>query len=445
MATTSLLFGDSTLLGMTSATQISHASATRASFAALPTVSYSGTGPASGSEFTVAVSISSYTDAFPNPSGVVYITSLGATGQATILGGGSISAGYSFGVGTAVIFTSSSSADLQAFLRGIYIGDTAPLSVSDHFKLNLQFDDGAGQGGTALYYDVACYLRGTGIATAQGDVAVEDLRIGDMLRTASGALKPVKFIGTQSFEAEFIAATPSQRPVLIRKDAIGEGLPARDLSVSAMHSLYIDDVLVPAVALVNGVSIVRADAPDGVEYFHIELDRHEVILAEGLPAESFIDDQSRAIFDNAFEYEALYGEGERIAPVAPRIEEGYTVDTIRRRIAARAGVAFAATAAPMSTVGHVERLQDGLLQGWVMNQDAADAAVELDILLDGEVVGRTIANRYRTDLDHAGLAGGRCGFTMMLPAAATSLDQVQVRIAATGIDLRKAAPMVAAV
>jgi hypothetical protein len=378
---------------------------------------------------------------------VIYLTSLGASGSATWNGtstNGSVSTPYSFGLGTSVTFTASSQADLVAFLKGIYIGDTESTSLSDQFKLTLRYNDGAGSATQALYYDVACYLRGTGIATDQGDVAVENLRIGDLLRTVDGGLKPVKFIGTQSFEPEFIAATPSQRPVLIRKDAIGEGLPARDLSVSPMHSLYLDEVLVPAVALVNGVSIVRADAPNGVEYFHVELDAHEVILAEGLPAESFIDDDSRAVFDNAFEYEMLYGEGERISPVAPRIEEGYMVDAMRRRIAARAGVDFTTEGPAVSTIGHVERLEDGVLKGWVMNQTAADVAVELEILVDGESVGRTLANRYRTDLDHAGLAGGRCGFTMALPVAAISLDQVQVRIAATGADLRKAATVAAA-
>jgi hypothetical protein len=441
MATTTVSFGTgNTLLGLDSYVRTSPLAATRASFQALPTASY--TGAASAASYVVTLQTGKIGPVGLTPSSVIYLTN---TAGGTINTADGVTTQTTFGANTTVTFTTTSTTDLVNFLKGIYLGDTAPLSVSEQFKLTLTFNDSSGNspGQLADYYDIACYLRGTGIATAEGEVAVEDLRIGDMLRTAGGGLRPVKFIGTQSFEAEFIAATPSQRPVLIRKDAIGEGLPARDLYVSAMHSLYIDEVMVPAVALVNGVSILRADAPEGVEYFHVELDRHDVLLAEGLPAESFIDDDSRAVFDNAFEYEALYGEGERIAPFAPRIEEGYVVEAMRRRFAARAGVELPAVT-PVSTIGHVERLKDGELTGWVMNQDAPDAAVELEVLVDGEPAGRCIANRYRTDLDHAGLAGGRCGFTMALPVAATSLDQVRVRIAATGADLRKAVPVAAA-
>jgi hypothetical protein len=440
MATTSLTFGTgNTLLGLDVSSAGAPIAGTRAQFRAFPTVSY--TGSATATSYTAQVFMTKV-GSLPTPNSVIYLTS---TAGGTVSTGVGTTTATSFGPNINVTFTTTSNTALMNFLQGIYLGDNSATNVSDDFQLTLRVKDNtANQGTITEVYNIACYLRGTGVATAEGEVAVEDLRIGDLLRTVDGGLKPVKFIGTQSFEAEFIAATPAQRPVLIRKDAIGEGLPARDLYVSPMHSLYLDDVLVPAVALENGVSILRADAPEGVEYFHIELDRHDVILAEGLPAESFIDDDSRAVFDNAFEYEALYGEGERIARFAPRIEEGYAVEAMRRRIAARAGVQAPDAVPPVSTIGHVERLADGVLTGWVMNQAAPDAAVELDVLVDGEVVGRGIANRYRTDLDHAGLAGGRCGFTMALPNSAASLEQVQVRIAATGAALRNAAPVAAA-
>lgn len=437
MATTTVSFGTgNTLLGVDDYPTTSHGAATRASFQAFPTVSYTGAG--SASSYQVVLNTGKLGFGGTTPHSVIYLTT---TAGGTVTVDGSTTTETIFGVNTLVTFTTGSTTDLVNFLKGVYLGDTAPITVSESFNLQMVFSDSSGQNTPAItsYYDVACYLRGTGIATAQGEVKVEDLRIGDMVRTAGGGLRPVRFIGTQSFEAEFIAATPSQRPVLIRKDAIGEGLPARDLYVSAKHALHIDDVLVPAVALVNGVSILRADMPQGIEYFHIELDRHDVLLAEGLPAESFIDDDSRAVFDNAFEYEALYGEGERIESCAPRIEHGHAVEAMRRRFAARAGLELS-TIAPTTTIGHVERLEGGELVGWVMNQEAPDSAVELEMLVDGEAVGRCIANLYRTDLDHAGLAGGRCGFTMAMPAAATSLDQVQVRVVATGAELHKAVP-----
>ena len=348
MATTSLTFGsDSTLLGLDVYPKVPAGAGTRSQFKAFPNASYTGSGATS---FSVTLVTGKIGTGGNTPSSFIYLST---TAGGTVSTGGATTTDTTFGANTVITFTTSSATDLVNFLRGVYIGDTSPTTVAESFKLALTAQDNTGnQQQVNSYYDVPCYLRGTGIATAEGDVAVENLRIGDLLRTKDGALKPVKFIGTQSFEAEFVAVTPSQRPVLIRKDAIGDGLPARDLYVSPLHCLYIDDVLVPAVALINGVSILRADAPNGVEYFHIELDAHEVILAEGLPAESFIDDQSRAVFDNAFEYEMLYGEGERISPVAPRIEEGYSVDAMRRRIAARAGVEFAAVT-PVSTIGHV--------------------------------------------------------------------------------------------
>lgn len=433
MATTILSFGTGdTLLGLDTAPSGSPETATRASFQAFPTVSYSGT---TTSSFTVTLALSKASGLGTQQYVVGYLTNLAG---GTVHDQSNNAVGSSFTAATQVTFLTSSSSSLIDFLKGLYIGDTAPTSISDSFKLYMSVTDGTTPSSTnTTYYTVACYLRGTGVTTEHGEVAVEDLRIGDKLRTLDGALKPIKFIGTQTFEPEFIAATPSQRPVLIRQGAMGPNLPARDLYLSPMHSLYVDDVMVPAVALENGVSIVRADVAGDVEYFHIELEDHDVIFAEGLQAESFIDDQSRAVFDNAYEYEVLYGEGERIQPYAPRIEEGYQLEAMRRRFAEMAGVTQNAATAPEKLVGHVERIEDGVLEGWVMDQ-ANDSAVELEILVDGEAVGRTLANRYRADLDHAGMAGGRCGFTMAVPASATSLDQVDVRVVASGTVLRKA-------
>lgn len=434
MATTVLSFGTgNTLLGLETAPNAARDTGYRASFRVLPTVSFSGNATAN---FSVTLSLLKAVGGGTQPYVVGYLTSLG---------GGSVhdqnnnAVGSSFTSGTVVTYTTTSSTDLLNFLKGLYIGDTAPVSQSDSFRLYMSVSDGTTSASTnTIYYNVACYLRGTAVATEHGEVAVEDLRIGDKLRTLDGSMKAIKFIGTQTFEPEFIAATPSQRPVLIRQGAMGPNLPARDLYVSPMHSLYVDEVMVPAVALENGVSILRADVPGNVEYFHLELEGHDVIFAEGLQAESFIDDQSRAVFDNAYEYEVLYGEGERIQPYAPRIEEGYQVEAMRRRFAELAGVAQDVAGAPEKLVGHVERIEDGVLEGWVMDKANA-GAVELEILVDGEVVGRTLANRYRADLDHAGMAGGRCGFTMAVPASAASLEQVEVRALASGTVLRKAA------
>ena len=285
---------------------------------------------------------------------------------------------------------------------------------------------GAASSSTAPAYNVApCYSRGTLIAVPGGSCAVEELRIGTVILTADGAARPVKWIGTSFLTAAGVAATPSLRPVLFQPDAIAPGIPARALFVSPMHGMMIDDVIVPAAALVNGVTISRPDCAGGVDYFHVELDAHELILAEGAVGETFMDDASRAMFDNAAEYTALYGGGTVSAMAAPRVQEGYLLEAIHRRLAG------AATASPVrgELRGLVERITDGVLEGWATN---GAAPVELEELVDGEVVSRLLANRFRTDLDDAGIPGGRAGFTVVLPASVDSLDQVAVRGAADG-------------
>jgi hypothetical protein len=95
-------------------------------------------------------------------------------------------------------------------------------------------------------------------------------------------------------------------PILIEAGALDENLPRRDLYVSPEHSLYIDGVLVPAEHLVNGVSVVRCINAESVHYFHIELERHDVIFAEGAAAETFVDCDNRLMFHNAAEFNELY-------------------------------------------------------------------------------------------------------------------------------------------
>ena len=86
----------------------------------------------------------------------------------------------------------------------------------------------------------------------------------------------------------------------------------------------------------------------------------------------------------------------------------------------------AAPAAAGPVIGKLERIENGVLQGWMVDAAGAEA-VEAEVLVDGEVVGRVVANRYRGDLDQAGIAGGRGGFTIALPASAERLEQVTVR------------------
>ena len=160
-----------------------------------------------------------------------------------------------------------------------------------------------------------CFLAGTAVRGATGDKAIEDLRPGDTILTASGAEVPVKWLGVQTVSTRF---GPAERvmPVRIRAGALGDGLPLRDLTLTADHALLIDGLLINAGALVNGTTIdwvPLGEFGDGYTVYHVETEDHDIILAEGMPAETFIDYVGRAAFDNHAEYLDLYG-AERIIP-----------------------------------------------------------------------------------------------------------------------------------
>jgi hypothetical protein len=101
--------------------------------------------------------------------------------------------------------------------------------------------------------------------------------------------------------------------------------------------MYLDGMLIPARALVNGTSIRQEQSLSEVTYFHLEFDHHAVIWAEGAPSESFVDEASREMFDNAEEFHRLYPRNVRKPPdlCAPRVEEGRELERVRQRLAAR--------------------------------------------------------------------------------------------------------------
>mgnify|MGYP000271208493 FL=1 len=185
-----------------------------------------------------------------------------------------------------------------------------------------------------------CFAAGTMIATPDGECAVETLAIGDMVLTANGKSVPVKWVGRQTVSKTF---TPSERfvPVRVKAGALGGGLPKRDLVLTADHALVIDGLLVNAGAIVNGTSIAWEPfdtLPESVTYYHVETEAQDIILAEGAPAETFVDHVTRRRFDNFAEYEALYGDEATIPSLEmPRVSAARLVpQQLRERLGIRA-------------------------------------------------------------------------------------------------------------
>ena len=215
-----------------------------------------------------------------------------------------------------------------------------------------------------LTTDVTCFVRGTRILTESGEIAVEALRIGDRVVTASGATRPVKWIGHRAYDGRFIAGNRNALPIRIRAGALDENVPHRDLLVSPHHAMLLDGVLIPAEHLLNGASILQEEAVESVAYFHIELDSHDVLIAEGAAAESFVDCDSRALFQNAAEFRALYPDAEppRWRFCAERVEGGAVLERVWRRLAERAGVV---TTEPGGALrGQLDTVSRGAVAGW---------------------------------------------------------------------------------
>jgi hypothetical protein len=157
---------------------------------------------------------------------------------------------------------------------------------------------------------VVCFAKGTLIATPSGEKTVETLCIGDRIVCSDGREVPVKWIGRQTVSTRF---GPAERLMLVRFAAgsLGDGLPQSDLTVTVDHGMLVDGVICHAGALVNGTTISRvplAEMGETYTVYHIETEAHEIILANGAPAETFIDNVSRRVFDNYAEFETLYGD-----------------------------------------------------------------------------------------------------------------------------------------
>jgi hypothetical protein len=168
----------------------------------------------------------------------------------------------------------------------------------------------------------SCLLRGTNVQTVMGERKIEDLVVGDLLQTVFGGVRPIQWIGRFPIKK----SDPSRPwvkealPVRIARSAIAPDVPHADLYVTGWHALLVDGLLVPACCLINGTTIRRHEAREGdeLEFFHIKFESHDAIYAEGVPVETLLSVDERAV--NFAEYFRRYGvpetQGTRCAPFA---------------------------------------------------------------------------------------------------------------------------------
>jgi hypothetical protein len=242
---------------------------------------------------------------------------------------------------------------ISAIVASAIIAKTTPAAADNNDK-NKHHD----------HNDRSCFVKGTAIRTVDGDRKIEDLAVGDLLPTVFGGMCPIQWVARYRFKRSdpTKAWVKNVLPIRVARSALGPDVPHADLYVTDHHALLIDGVLVDAGNLINGTTITRYDARDfdELEYFHIKLEPHDVIFAEGAPCETLLSVDENAA--NFAEYLRQYGplttkETIRCAPslryggrrdeikscfrsaTSPWIDRRQRVDIIRDKLDAR-GIAL---------------------------------------------------------------------------------------------------------
>lgn len=174
---------------------------------------------------------------------------------------------------------------------------------------------------------VTCYLAGTHIETADGPRPIEELRVGDKVRTRDHGLQEIRWIGQSKVKGHGKLA-----PVRIMAGSLGSDCPTQDLLVSRQHRMLIsskvcarmfgsDEILVPAIKLTTLPGVFVEESVQDITYFHLMTDAHEVIYAEGAPSETLLTGPQavNALSPEALEeLEAIFPDVLKVSPVPAR-------------------------------------------------------------------------------------------------------------------------------
>lgn len=192
---------------------------------------------------------------------------------------------------------------------------------------------------------VACFVAGTRIATPDNEVPVELLLPGDVVLLARGAVGRVVWLGRRRIDCRRHPRPHGVWPVLVRAGAFAPCVPKRDLLLSPDHAVFAGHVLIPIRHLLNGTTVVQCEV-DTVLFYHVELERHDVLLAEDLPVESYLPTGDRDAFENAGRVVRLHPTFGRTVrdtatlwdalACAPLRVVGPEIDRLRQRLARRA-------------------------------------------------------------------------------------------------------------
>jgi hypothetical protein len=252
-----------------------------------------------------------------------------------------------------------------------YINTTALVSGSTTHAANINAASGV------VTIQAVCFAEGTLIQTARGPVAVEHLTPGDLAVTASGTRRPIVWIGHRTIDLTRHPEPMLARPVRVAAGAFPGGLPQRDLLLSPDHAVVWDGALVPVKHLVNGGSIAIDTVCRSVTYYHVELDSHDILMAEGLPAESYLDTGNRGFFANGGQPVVLF-------PGFVTGQEGRTAQSCLPFAApAQAETAWRALASYARSLG------------WTLPRPVTTSDADPHLLLDGRRIGPAAVDGQR--------------------------------------------------
>jgi hypothetical protein len=219
---------------------------------------------------------------------------------------------------------------------GDALGTFATINMVGNYQTSDFYIKPDGNGGTDI---LLCMATGTKLSTVEGWCKVEKLEPGNRMMTASGESRPVRWIGRRVVNLAKHPYPEKVCPVRVLKGTFGFNCPQTDVLLSPDHAVFTDGVLIPIRYLINGDSIRQEFDRSTITYYHVELDRHDVLIADGLQVESYLDTGGRNNFEDAEATIAMHPDFSfrewEASGCAPLMVTGPIVESVRHRLSER--------------------------------------------------------------------------------------------------------------